>query len=45
MDDLCTKYMINSLSSASHFSIRSKASLFLMISLSGWDEGKIMLSN
>jgi hypothetical protein len=43
MEDLCTKSMMNSLSSAAHFPIRPEASLFLIMSLSGCDDDTMML--
>jgi hypothetical protein len=43
IDDLCTKLMTNSLSSATHFPNCPVASLFLMISFKGCDEVTMML--
>jgi hypothetical protein len=43
INDLLTKPMTNSLSSSAHFPIWPEASLFFMISLSGWDKGIMML--
>jgi hypothetical protein len=39
MEDLCTKSMMNSLSFTAHLPIRPEASLFLIISCSGCDDG------
>jgi hypothetical protein len=43
MEDLCTESMMKSLSSATRFPIRPEASLFLIMSLSGYDEGIMIL--
>jgi hypothetical protein len=42
MEDLCTKSMMNLLCSTAHFPIWPEASLFLIISLSGCDDGTMM---
>jgi hypothetical protein len=43
MEDLCTKSMMTSLSSAAHLLIQHEGSPFLMMSLSGNDEGIMIL--
>jgi hypothetical protein len=43
MEDLCTESMMKSLSSATRFPIHPEASLFLIMSLSGYDEGTMIL--